>query len=115
MTAHTTHDNHPHAHAPGCGHPRIKHDGHEDYLHDGHMHHPHDGHVDEHQMSVSAGNPADCTPTHACGAHDADHKHGSGCGHPAVPHGDHTDYLVNGHLHHAHGSHCDYHGEVATV
>jgi UDP-2,3-diacylglucosamine pyrophosphatase LpxH len=29
-----------------------------------------------------------------------------------VPHGDHVDYLVAGHLHHPHGNHCDDHGPV---
>jgi UDP-2,3-diacylglucosamine pyrophosphatase LpxH len=29
-----------------------------------------------------------------------------------VPHGDHVDYLVAGHLHHPHGGHCDDHGPV---
>jgi hypothetical protein len=29
-----------------------------------------------------------------------------------VPHGDHIDYLVDGHLHHPHGQHCDDHGPV---
>jgi hypothetical protein len=29
-----------------------------------------------------------------------------------VPHGDHTDYVVNGHLHHVHQGHCDDHGRV---
>jgi hypothetical protein len=32
-----------------------------------------------------------------------------------VPHGDHVDYLVDGHLHHPHGDHCDHHGSVALV
>jgi hypothetical protein len=32
-----------------------------------------------------------------------------------VPHGDHIDYLVDGHLHHQHGDHCDDHGPVTTV
>ena len=32
---------------------------------------------------------------------DHAHTHGPGCGHPAVRHGDHTDYLHDGHLHHA--------------
>jgi hypothetical protein len=27
--------------------------------------------------------------------------HGPGCGHEAVPHGDHVDYLVDDHLHHS--------------
>jgi hypothetical protein len=30
-----------------------------------------------------------------------------------VMHGDHTDYLVKGHLHHPHGQHCDDHGQLA--
>jgi UDP-2,3-diacylglucosamine pyrophosphatase LpxH len=29
-----------------------------------------------------------------------------------VPHGDHVDYLVNGHLHHPHSGHCDDHGKL---
>jgi hypothetical protein len=32
-----------------------------------------------------------------------------------VPHGDHIDYLVDGHLHHPHGDHCDDHGPVETA
>ncbi len=28
------------------------------------------------------------------------HKHGAGCGHRAVEHESHTDYLHDGHLHH---------------
>jgi len=109
------HEQHDHEHDENCGHTRIKHEGHVDYLHDGHLHHPHEGHVDEHELSVSASNPADCTPDHSCGAHDASHVHGAGCGHEAVPHGDHVDYLVDGHLHHPHGSHCDDHGPVEVV
>jgi hypothetical protein len=31
-----------------------------------------------------------------------------------VPHGDHVDYLVGGHLHHAHNGHCDHHGAVSV-
>jgi hypothetical protein len=38
--------------------------------------------------------------------------HGPGCGHEAVPHGDHVDYLVSGHLHHPHDGHCDDHGAL---
>ena len=43
------------------------------------------------------------------------HVHGAGCGHEAVPHGDHVDYIVNGRLHHQHGDHCDDHGPVEIV
>jgi hypothetical protein len=32
-----------------------------------------------------------------------------------VPHGDHIDYLVDGHLHRAHLGHCDDHGPLETV
>jgi hypothetical protein len=111
----TTHPEHTHQHKAGCGHTAVRHDDHIDYLHDGHLHHLHDGHVDEHSIALSALNPAVCTPEHACGAHDAIHVHGTGCGHEAVPHGDHIDYLVNGHLHHPHSGHCDDHGPLATV
>ena len=45
------------------------------------------------------------------------HEHGDGCGHPAVPHGDHVDYDHGGHLHAPHrtgaGVHYDEHGEHA--
>lgn len=108
----TQHPDHAHAHGPGCGHPAVAHDGHTDYLHDGHLHHVHGDHVDEHVVAVGAANPAACTPGHACAGHDTAHQHGPGCGHPQVPHGDHLDYLVAGHLHHAHGGHCDDHGRL---
>jgi hypothetical protein len=35
------------------------------------------------------------------------HTHGTGCGHQAIQHGDHRDYLHEGHLHRAHGDHID--------
>lgn len=111
MTNHPKHDDHNHVHGPNCGHTPVKHGDHTDYLHDGHMHRAHDGHVDECNVAVDAKNPADCTPQHAA-EHAKDHVHGDNCGHPAVPHGDHTDYLVDGHLHHPHGGHCDDHGKV---
>ncbi|HEV3082290.1 MAG TPA: helix-turn-helix domain-containing protein, partial [Gemmataceae bacterium] len=112
MTTSSTHANHNHQHGPGCGHTAIKHDGHVDYLHDGHLHHVKGKDVEEHKLAVGKQNPGECTPKHACGGHDKTHKHGPGCGHEAVPHGDHTDYLVEGHLHHPHGGHCDDHGQV---
>lgn len=40
---------------------------------------------------------------------DHPHQHGPGCGHPAVEHGDHVDYLHDGHRHAAHGEHYDEH------
>ncbi len=113
MSTHQTHPSHSHTHGPGCGHTAVKHDGHTDYLHDGCLHHPHDDHFDEHAIAVGGPNPAACTPSHACGAHAKDHSHGKGCGHDAVPHGDHVDYLVAGHLHHPCSGHCDDHGPLA--
>jgi zinc transport system permease protein len=38
------------------------------------------------------------------------HEHGIECGHEAIPHGDHVDYVHDGHLHAAHESHYDEHG-----
>ena len=37
------------------------------------------------------------------------HEHGEDCGHIAVPHGDHVDYVHDGHRHAAHGRHYDEH------
>ncbi len=109
---HTTHDPHNHAHVAGCGHSSLQHDDHSDYLHDGHMHHGHDGHFDEHELAASSKNPADCNDGHDCAAHEAAHRHASGCGHEPVPHAGHVDYVVGGHLHNQHGAHCDDHGAV---
>lgn len=108
------HANHSHQHGPNCGHTAIEHDGHVDYLHDGHLHHMHGDHVDEHVIEVSATNPAQCTHGQSSG-HAPDHVHGPDCGHEAVPHGDHVDYLVDGRLHHVHDGHCDDHGPVTLA
>jgi zinc transport system permease protein len=37
------------------------------------------------------------------------HQHGPGCGHVAVEHGDHVDYIHDGHRHAVHGGHYDEH------
>ncbi len=114
-TEHPTHQNHPHQHTLSCGHTAIQHNEHVDFLHDGHLHHPHDGLIDEHKLDINSANPVTCTDGHACDGHDAQHVHGPNCGHAPVPHGDHVDYLVNGHLHHPHDGHCDNHGNVQFV
>ena len=41
--------------------------------------------------------------------HDHDHAHSPECGHVAVRHRDHTDYLHDGHAHHEHDGHWDEH------
>jgi hypothetical protein len=89
--------------------------GHVDYLHDGHLHNPHGDHQDEHSLEISAENPDECTSGHKCKGHDNEHQHGPNCGHEVIPHGDHVDYLVDGHLHHPHNGHCDSHGNVTFV
>src|SRR5436190_23847737 len=109
------HAAHNHKHGSQCGHVAVTHDDHTDYLHDGHLHHMHDGHADEHSVSVGGMNPNSCTPGHDCKAHDRGQTHGPSCGHERVPHGDHFDYLVEGHLHHAHASHCDDHGVLKAA
>jgi len=48
------------------------------------------------------------TRTHTVHEGEPDHTHGPDCGHPSVKHaGQHVDYLVNGHAHHAHEGHWD--------
>jgi zinc transport system permease protein len=42
-------------------------------------------------------------------AEDHLHQHGPECGHPAVSHDDHVDYVHDGHRHAAHGQHYDEH------
>nr|WP_164737670.1 hypothetical protein [Streptomyces luteoverticillatus] len=37
------------------------------------------------------------------------HEHGAECGHVAVPHGDHVDYVHDGHRHARHEGHWDDH------
>ena len=46
---------------------------------------------------------------HTVAREDHRHEHGDACGHPAVPHGDHVDYVHDGHRHAEHGSHYDEH------
>lgn len=113
--SHGTHANHTHKHGPQCGHTAVRHEGHVDYLHDGHLHHVAGDTVHEHTIPESASNRTTCTPEHTCDGHDKGHRHSASCGHPAVPHGNHMDYLVDGHLHHPHGGHCDEHGTLSMA
>lgn len=107
----TIHPNHDHIHGEHCGHTAIQHNDHVDYLHDGHLHHPHQNHVDEHVIEISDKNPNECNQQITSTAH----VHGSNCGHEAIPHGDHIDYLVDGRLQHPHGDHIDDHGAVTVI
>ena len=42
--------------------------------------------------------------------HSLDHQHDQNCGHKIIPHHDHFDYLVDGHLHHMTNVGCEDHG-----
>ena len=106
------HANHSHQHGPDCGHTAVTHGDHVDYLHDGHLHHMHGATSRSTRSRSTAKNPDGCTPEHVAAGPRTGHQHGPGCGHEAVPHGDHVDYLVDGHLHHPHGDHCDDHGPL---
>ena len=46
---------------------------------------------------------------HTVAGESHSHQHGDACGHAAVPHGDHVDYVHDGHRHAVHGSHYDEH------
>ena len=110
MTDCQTHPNHDHVHGENCGHTKIKHEDHYDFLHDGHLHHPHQDHIDEHVLEVNDDHPNECNKTHL-----HEHTHDPDCGHEAVTHGDHIDYIVDGRLHQQHGDHCDDHGAVEVL
>lgn len=66
-------------------------------------------------VEVTERNPDRCSLEHRARGHESTHQHGPGCGHEAVPHGNHIDYLVDGRLHHPHGDHCDDHGPLSVV
>jgi hypothetical protein len=112
-----THVHHPHNPGPGCGHMGIRHGEHVDYVHDGHLHRQRpDGTVEEPRIPVDENNPAEHNPIdRAKLGHEPGHVHGPDCGHEAVPHGDHTCYIVDGRLHYPHAEHCDDHGPVEVV
>ncbi len=106
---------HPHRHGPGCGHKAVRHGDHVDYLHDGQLCPSGGSDSEAHVIEVTDVNPNRCTPENGHKGHEPGHVHGPGCGHEAVPHGDHVDYLVEGRLHHQHGDHCDDHGPLNIV
>ena len=84
-------EQHPHTHDRFC---------HVDFFHDGHVHHVHEDRVD-------------AAPTDLVGHHLPHaghmHVHAEGCGHTAVPHGDHLDYVHGSHRHAGHHVHYDEH------
>jgi zinc transport system permease protein len=53
--------------------------------------------------------PETGAPEHEVADEAHGHQHGPSCGHLAVEHGDHVDYIHHGHRHAAHGGHYDEH------
>jgi zinc transport system permease protein len=53
--------------------------------------------------------PTDETATPHDAAAEHPHDHGRDCGHAAIPHGDHVDYVHDGHRHAPHEQHYDEH------
>lgn len=51
----------------------------------------------------------DAPPSPHAPTEDHPHEHADGCGHPGVQHGDHTDFLHEGHRHARHADHYDEH------
>jgi hypothetical protein len=123
-----------HSHRPGCGHtaivyhylllvyPKITylmHEGHTDFLIPNsngviQLHHLHRGVPIEHTLRETNEFPAVCAPV-SCKGHASGHTHGPSCGHQAIQHSTHVDYLVDNYLHHFHGSHCDNHGALHVL
>ena len=101
---------HGHIHSPGCGHLAVRHGDHVDYLNDGLLDHRHGDEQQIHKLQGQVDGHV-----HASPGHPHHHRHGANCGHPAVAHDDHVDYLVAGRLHHPHGDHCDDHGALELV
>lgn len=64
-----------------------------------------------HRQRLTAPFPADpeLPPYDHVDSESHPHDHGPDCGHVAVRHGDHVDYVHDGHRHAAHGEHYDEH------
>ncbi len=58
---------------------------------------------------VPEADPFDLDELHTVVPDDHAHEHGPECGHTAVRHGDHVDYVHDGHRHAPHGAHYDEH------
>ncbi len=58
---------------------------------------------------ATASDPFDLVESHTAVPEGHEHQHGHDCGHVAVPHDDHVDYVHDGHRHASHGGHYDEH------
>ncbi len=68
------------------------------------------GNALRHRRQLSAPFPSGSGPSeHQPSESEHQHVHGPDCGHLAVPHEDHVDYVHDGHRHAPHGEHYDEH------
>ena len=93
-----------HTHGEGCGHPQVKHGDHFDYLENGRLYDIRQKKATTHSIEVSKENPDQCHQLVCFHKHDGIDLE--------IPHGDHSDFLHHGRLHHPHADHCDDHGPV---
>ncbi len=63
----------------------------------------------QHRHRVQAPFETDARLPHLAVPESHGHAHGTDCGHLGVPHGNHVDYLHDGHRHAVHGDHYDEH------
>lgn len=71
-----------------------------------------------HQHSTGAPAPRLCTSSktdHAHVHHEDNHVHGDLCGHTAIVHNDHRDYIVESQVHCPHQGHCDFLGSIDSL
>ena len=61
------------------------------------------------ELPVDPAADLDGAVTHVVAENTHPHRHDHGCGHQALRHGDHTDYVHEGHRHAAHADHYDEH------
>lgn len=100
-----------HDHKKGCGHEVAVHGGHQDFIHGGVYHALHDDHYDEHGVVVGkTETQRELASTHHLMVKNHTHHHGEGCGHEAVDHQNHKDYLHDGVYCCPHEDHVDNHG-----
>lgn len=110
------HSQEEHSHRPGCGHIAINHNGHADFIMDAHLYPAHGGNLQQHILRESSEYPVVCAPIiDKTIGHHQEHTHGPNCGHEAIQHEDHLDYIVDNLLHHYHEGHCDHHGNLQLL
>jgi hypothetical protein len=105
-------------HNDDCGHTAVKHGDGVAYVQEGKLYRKdQDGSWQKCKIEDTVQHPSVCVDDSAsgCWAHAAEEICGPDCGHEAIEHDDHMDYLVPDgkgefELHCPHDDHCDHHG-----